>query len=84
MKFHRCNWMWLKIDGHSCQRVQKALDEKGIDYELVKHTAIRPLRRDVEELSGQKLLPVLELDDGRVIREESKDLVAKINAGELP
>ena len=41
VKLHRCPTMWLKIDGHPCWRVQKALDEAGIEYEVVK----QPLRR---------------------------------------
>ena len=27
VKLHRCSAMWVKIDGHPCWRVQKALDE---------------------------------------------------------
>jgi hypothetical protein len=33
-----------------------------------------PKHRDVQKHTGQTALPVLELDDGRWIREESKDL----------
>ena len=36
VKLHRCPTMWLKIDQHPCWRVQKALDEAGIEYEVVK------------------------------------------------
>jgi glutathione S-transferase len=82
-KLHRCGNTWIKIDAHPCHRVQKALDEKGIDYEVVKHP-LRPSRREeLRELSGQDRLPVIETDDG-VVREESKDLAAKVRAGELP
>ena len=35
------------------------------------------------ELSGQSTLPVIELEDGTVIREESKDLAARIREGRL-
>jgi glutathione S-transferase len=84
VKLHRCKLTWLKMDGHGCWKVQKALDEKGVEYELVTHPMLRGRRTEVEELSGQRVLPVLELDDGRAIREESKDLAAKIDAGELP
>jgi glutathione S-transferase len=77
--------MWVKIDAHPCWRVQKALDEKGIDYEVVTHpTWRRSKRTELEQVSGQRKLPALELEDGRVIREESKELAAKIRAGELP
>ena len=84
IKLHRCNWMWFKIDGHPCWRVQKALDETGIDYELVKHPAFPPSRRgDVEALSGQRKLPVIEMSDGTVLREESSEMVQRITAGEV-
>jgi glutathione S-transferase len=84
VKLHRCPLTWLKADGHSCWRVQQALDEKGIDYEVVKESVLRPRRHEVKERTGQTAVPVLEVDDGRWIREESKDLAAKIRAGELP
>ena len=84
VKLHRCPNVWVKLPGHPCWKVQKALDEQGVDYELVKHPARHGRRTEIEELSGQKRLPVLELEDGRAIREESKDLAAKIRSGELP
>jgi len=31
VKLHRCGNMWIKIDAHPCWKVQKALDEKGVD-----------------------------------------------------
>ena len=37
--------MWVKIDAHPCWRVQKALDEQGIEYEVVKGP-LRPGKRD--------------------------------------
>ena len=85
VKLHRCGTMWFKMDLHPCWKVQKALDEKGIDYELVKHPSLpRGRRTELKEATGQQVLPVLELEDGRMIREESSDLVAKIESGELP
>ena len=36
VKLHRCSNVWVKLSGHPCWKVQKALDEQGIDYELVK------------------------------------------------
>ena len=36
MKLHRCSNVWVKFGGHPCWRVQKALDEAGIEYEVVK------------------------------------------------
>jgi glutathione S-transferase-like protein len=83
VKLHRCSNMWVKIGGHPCWRVQKALDDAGIEYEVVKHSARRGRRDDYVELTGTKLLPAVELEDGTVIREESKDLAARIREGRL-
>jgi glutaredoxin len=84
VKLHRCSNMWVKIEGHPCWRVQKALDEAGVEYEVVKHSGFRRGKRtEYIELTGQKLLPAIELEDGTVIREESKDLAARIREGRL-
>ena len=83
IKLHRCSAMWVKINAHPCWKVQKALDEQGIEYEVVKGP-LRPGKRDdLERLSGQRKYPTIELDDGRVYREESKDMAATIRAGKL-
>ena len=66
--------MWVKIGGHPCWRVQKALDEAGIEYEVVEHPLRRGKRIEYTALTGQKPLPAVELEDGTVIREDSKDL----------
>ena len=85
VKLHRCSLTWVKIDGHSCWRVEQALQEKGIDYEVVKEPGLPKSRRKrVIEKTGQTALPVLEVEDGSWIREESTDLAAKIRAGQLP
>jgi glutathione S-transferase len=85
VKLHRCSTMWVKIDGHPCWRVQKALDEAGIDYEVVKHPPFRRSRRTdyIELTGGEAALPAIELEDGTVVREDSKDLVARIRDGRL-
>ena len=83
VKLHRCSTMWVKIGGHPCWRVQKALDEAGVEYEVVKHPVRRGKRDDYEKLTGQKVLPAIELEDGRWIREDSKDLAARIKEGRL-
>ena len=81
IKLHRCRLEWVKIGAHPCWRVQKALDEQGIEYEVVKE----PLRdrSRLEELSGQTKYPVIEFDDGRVYREESAEMAKRIRAGKL-
>jgi Glutathione S-transferase, N-terminal domain len=82
VKLHRCPTMWIK-GPHPCWKVQKALEEQGVDYEVVKHPVRRGRRTDYLALTGQKLFPAIELEDGRVIREESKHLAARIREGRL-
>jgi glutathione S-transferase len=83
VKLHRCSLMFVKIDAHPCWRVQKALDEQGVEYEVVKGP-LRPGKRDdLEQLSGQRKYPAIEFEDGRVYRDESSDMAARIRAGEL-
>jgi glutathione S-transferase len=75
--------MWLKVGVHPCWKVQRALDEAGIPYELVEHPVRRGARTDFFELSGQKILPAIEVEDGTVVREESKELVSRIREGRI-
>ena len=83
IKLHRCPNIWVKLRGHPCWKVQKALDDQGIDYEVVKGPQ-RPSKRDeLDQLSGQRKYPVIEFEDGRVYREESKDMAERIRAGKL-
>jgi glutathione S-transferase len=81
VKLHRCRLTWVKIGTHPCWKVQKALDEQGVEYEVVKE----PLRdrTAMKELTGQPKYPAIEFEDGRVYREESKDMIARIKAGKL-
>lgn len=75
--------MWAKYEGHPCWKVQKALDEQGVEYEVVKGSLRPGKRKQLEELSGQRKYPTIEFEDGRVYREESKDMAARIRAGKL-
>jgi glutathione S-transferase len=83
VKLHRCPSMWVKISGHPCWKVQKALDEAGIEYEVVKGPLRRGKRDDLEKLSGQRHYPVIEFEDGTIYRAESKDMVERIASGKL-
>ena len=84
LKLHRCRFTFVHSDLSQCYRVQKALDDQGIDYEVVKTPYFpRSRRKDVERLSGQRLLPVIEFEDGSVYREESADMAATIRRGQL-
>lgn len=85
VKLHRCSGMWVKVDGHPCWRVQKALDESGVEYELVKEGQVfkGSSRAQTIEKTGQKKFPWIEFEDGSVYREESKEMAATIRSGKL-
>jgi hypothetical protein len=83
VKLHRCSNTWVKLSAHPCWKVQKALDEQGIEYEVVKGPLRPGNRDDLERLSGQRKYPVIEFEDGGVYREESADMATRIQAGEL-
>jgi glutathione S-transferase len=83
IKLHRCPVMFAKTSGHPCWKVQKALDEAGIDYEVVKQPIRKSKRTDLAARSGQRLLPAIEFEDGTILREESTDLVTRIRDGRL-
>ena len=81
VKLHRCGATWAKLSGHPCWRVQKALDEMGVQYELVKEPLLRGRRTAVIEGTGQKALPAIELEDGTWYREQSAEMARAIRAG---
>ena len=84
IKLHRCPLTFLHTDLDACWRVQRELDAQGVAYEVVKEPLFpRGRRKAVEALSGQHLLPVIEFEDGTVYRAESKDMAARIAAGDL-
>ncbi len=83
VKLHRCKNVWAKLGGHPCWRVQKALDEAGIAYEVVTWPALPRNRNEFEALAGQRKYPTIELEDGTFYREESKEMAARIRAGKL-
>jgi hypothetical protein len=76
---------WVKVSVHPCWKVQKALDEAEVDYEVVKHPAFPRSKRTayIELTGGEKALPAIQLEDGTVIREESNDLAARVREGRL-
>lgn len=83
VKLHRCSWTFLHTDLDACWKVQRALDEQGIEYEIVKHGYGKGRRPEVVALSGQKWLPVIEFEDGTGYRAESDEMAARIRAGSL-
>ncbi len=83
IKLHRCSVEWFKLGVHPCWVVQKALDEEGIDYEVVKGPLRNGKRDALKQLSGQGKYPVIEFEDGSVYRAESDEMAARIRAGKL-
>ena len=83
IKLYRCPNIWVKLHRHPCWAVQSALDEQGIEYEVVKGPLLRGRRDEIEQLSGQRAYPVIQFEDGSVYRGESKDMAATIRAGKL-
>ncbi len=83
VKLHRCKTTLLKLEGHPCWHVQHALDDAGIEYEIVGEPYRRGRRTEIQRLTGQQHLPVIEFDDGTVYREESDAMAATIRAGKL-
>ena len=83
VKLHRCSWTFLHTDLDACWKVQRALDEQSVDYTIVKHGYVRGARPALNELSGQRWLPVIEFEDGSSYRAESDAMAARVRAGEL-
>src|SRR5690242_6247528 len=85
VKLQRCSWTFLHMDLDACWKVQRALDEQGVEYEVVKHGFLRgkSTREEITQLSGQRLMPVMELPDGTIYRAESDEMVARVRSGEL-
>jgi hypothetical protein len=81
VKLHRCKNLWVK-GPHPCWTVQQALDEAGVNYEVVKEQWFGD-RPETVERTGQKRFPWIEFEDGSVYREESKDMAERIRSGKL-
>jgi hypothetical protein len=81
VKLHRCKTPW-KFG--PCWRVQKALDEQGIAYEVVAGPWRPKNRATVIEGTGQPFYPAIQFEDGHWYREESKAMALRISAGRLP
>ena len=84
VKLHRCPVMWPKTDKHPCYAVQLALDEAGVEYEIVKEPLLpRGRRKNVIEHTGQNQLPAIELEDGTWYREQSSEMARAIRGGKF-
>ena len=84
MKLYVC-WTTIqtpRLGGHPCHNAHEALRLAGYDPEVVKvrGLGIGPRfmhvmtsgRREVEELSGQRAVPVLVTDDGEVVPDSKR------------
>ena len=84
VKLHRCPFTFVHNNMDHCWGVQKALDEQGIDYEVIKEPIYpRGRRKDVIRISGQQMLPMIEFADGSSYRAESAEMAETIAAGKL-
>jgi hypothetical protein len=83
VKLHRCSSQWVKIKGHPCWRVEKALVDMGIDYERVPGPVRRSRRDAIAEGTGQRLYPDIQFEDGTWYREESRQMERTIREGRL-
>jgi Glutathione S-transferase, N-terminal domain len=82
VKLHRCKNQWVKLPGHPCWRVEKALIDSGVEYERV--PGPWPGHPDyLAEKTGVGKYPAIEFDDATWYREESKDMASAIRAGRL-
>jgi hypothetical protein len=85
VKLHRCSGTWAKFNAHPCWKVQKALDDSGVEYVLVKEGSAfkSSSRAQTIEKTGQKKFPWIEFEDGSVYRAESNEMAETIRAGKL-
>jgi len=84
VRLHRCGGQWVKIKGHPCWRVEKALMDMGIEYERVPGPSMpRTKRTALVEGTGQDRFPAIQFEDGSWYRQESKDMERTIREGRL-
>jgi hypothetical protein len=82
----RCSAVGVKVGGHPCWRVEKALMDMGIDYTRRTGPAMpwqRKARAELIDKTGGNRYPAIEFEDGTVYREESKDMERTIREGRL-
>jgi hypothetical protein len=82
---HRCSVRFIK-GAHPCWRVESALIDQGIEYEVHAGSGLpwqREQRTELIEKTGQKHFPAIEFEDGTIYTAQSKDIAAKIRAGAL-
>ena len=86
MKLYICwgTFQTPRPGGHPCRNAAMALEKAGHRPELIKSYGFAPLpealnatrgRREVQELTGNRWVPTLVLDDGTVV-DGSREIVA--------
>jgi glutaredoxin len=63
--------------------VRQKLTELGVDYVLRQVEPSPRQRERLEDISGQRSIPVVVLEDGRVLSGETEDIIAVLD-DELP
>jgi glutaredoxin len=58
-----------------CVEAEEWLDQRGIGYDLIDVTSDRMGRKEMQELSGQTLAPVIQVD-GRILADFDTDQLA--------
>ncbi len=61
-----------------CVIVRQKLDDLGLEYEAVVVPDVRPMRKEVFEVSGQYYTPVLK--DGETVLTETREILAYLDA----
>lgn len=83
IELHRCSARWAKLGGHPCWRVEKALQDMGIEYEAKPGPLARGKRTELEAGTGQRKYPAIRFEDGTWYRAESKEMERRIREGRL-
>jgi hypothetical protein len=83
VKLHRCKATFVRVQGHPCWKVEKALRDMGIEYERVLGPGRAGKRDHLAEHTGQRQYPAIEFEGGGWYREESADMERTIRAGKL-
>ena len=52
VKLHRCRNEWAKITAHPCWKIEKALQDMGIEYEVALGPVCRSKRDHMEKQRG--------------------------------
>jgi hypothetical protein len=83
IKLYRCSNEWIKVKGHPCWKVETALTDMGVPYDIVPGPLRRGKRDVLKAATGQEKYPAIQFEDGTWYREESKDMVSRIRDGKL-